>query len=63
MDNTADYYMICGLMEQIRFTCVALEDLREIAETPEERERIDAILNGNKKVIERAKEELKTVAV
>ena len=63
MENTADIHLIYSLMDQVRFTCVALEDLKGIVETPEDLEKIEAVLNDNRKVIERASEELKTTAV
>ena len=56
-------HLINSLIDQVRFTCVALEDLKGIVETPEDLEKIEAVLNDNRKVIERASEELKTAAV
>ena len=50
--------MLCDLLEQLKFSCVGLEDLRSIAETPEEIQKIDAVLDGNKKVMVRARETL-----
>jgi len=58
MEKTAEYYMVCDLLGHLKFACVGLESLREIAETPEEIEKIDAVLDGNKKVMERAREKL-----
>ena len=55
--------MICSLMDQLKLACVGLESLREIAETQEEIEKIDAVLDGNKKVMERAREKLEQETV
>ena len=63
MEKMENYHMICDLLEQIKFACVGLEDLRTIAETPEEIQKIDAVLEGNKRVIAKAEEELKTIGV
>ena len=63
----SEYYMFCDLLEQLKFSNVGLEDLRTIAEMPEEIQKIDTVLDGNKKVMERAREKLereqKTVGV
>ena len=64
MEKKAKYNnLIWDVMDQVRFTCVALEDLKGIVENPEDLEKIEAVLNDNRKVIERASEELKTAAV
>jgi len=61
----SEHDMICSLMDQLKFACVGLESLREIAETPEDIQKIDTVLEGNQKVMERAREKLeqKTVGV
>ena len=58
--------MICDLIDQIKWNCIMLEEVREIADTPEELQKFDAMLNDNKKVMEKAKltlESLKTGSV
>ena len=59
----SEHYMICSSMDQLKFACVGLESLREIAETPEEIQKIDAVLDGNKRVMERAREKLEQETV
>ena len=51
----AEYNMICDLVDQIKWNCVLLEEVREIADTPEERQKFDDMLEDNKNVMERAK--------
>ena len=52
----AEYNMICDLIDQVKSNCFILEEVREIAGTPEELQKYDAMLNDNKKVMEKAKQ-------
>ena len=52
----AEYNMICDLIDQIKWNCYLLEEVREIADTPEERQKYDAMLEDNKRVMEKARQ-------
>ena len=56
-----EYNMICDLIDQVKSNCFVLEEAREIVETPEELQKFDAMLDGNKKVIEKAKQTLESL--
>jgi len=57
----AEYNMICDLVDQIKWNSVWLEEVKEIADTPEELRKFDAMLNDNKKVMEKAKQTLESL--
>jgi len=57
----AEYNMICDLVDQVKWNNVWLEEIREIADTPEELQKFDAMLNDNKKVMEKARQTLESL--
>ena len=59
----AEYNMICDLVDQIKWNSVWLEEVKEIADTPEELRKFDAMLNDNKKVMEKARQTLESLKV
>ena len=61
-----EYNMICDLIDQVQSNCNLLVEVLEIADTPEERQKYDAMLEDNKRVMEKARktaEALKTASV
>ena len=64
--DIAEYNMIHELLEQVDWNCTLLEEVKECVQSPEELQKFEAILNDNKRVMEKAKqtlESLKTVSV
>ena len=59
----AEYNMICDLVDQVKWNCVWLEEVREIADTPEELQKFDNMLNDNKKVMEKARQTLESLKI
>ena len=62
----AERYMIHELLEQVDWNCTLLEEIRECIQSPEELQKFEAMINDNKKVMEKAKqtlESLKTASV
>ena len=50
-----EYNMICDLIDQVQSNCNLLVEVLEIADTPEERQKYDAMLEDNKRVMEKAR--------
>jgi len=57
----AEYNMICDLVDQIKWNSVLLEEVHEIADTPEELQKFETMLNDNKKVMEKARQTLESL--
>jgi hypothetical protein len=58
--ETAERNMVHELLEQIDWNCTLLEEIRECIQSPEELQKFYAMLNDNKKVMEKALQTLES---
>ncbi|MCL2120570.1 MAG: hypothetical protein FWH27_19325 [Planctomycetaceae bacterium] len=57
----AEKNMVHELLEQIDWNCTLLEEVKECIQSPEELQRFEAVLNDNKRVMEKAKQTLESL--
>jgi len=61
MEKSAELYMLYELMEQVEYTCTALESIRDCVSSPDELQKYDSVLDNNRHVVEKAKTMLESL--